>query len=64
MRYFRQNELVDDKAVVFNSIITNKVDVKNATGNHLPVCIDKPRSNSTAEYMNLCKEILERIWIN
>ena len=61
LSYFRQNELVDENAVVFESIITNKVDVKNATGNHLPVCIDKPRSNSTMEYMKLCKEILERI---
>ena len=61
LRYFRQNEIVDEKAVVFQSIITNKVDIKNATGNHLPVCVDKPRSNSTAEYMKLCKEILERI---
>ena len=61
LRYFRQNEMVDENAVVFKNVITNKVDVKNASGNHLPVCIDKPRSNSTMEYMKLCKEILERI---
>ncbi len=61
LRYFRQNGLVDENAVVFESVITNKVDVKNASGNHLPVCVDKPRSNSTMEYMKLCKEILERI---
>jgi len=61
LRYFRQNGIVDENAVVFKSIITNKVDVKNASGNHLPVCVDKPRSNSTMEYMKLCKEILERI---
>lgn len=61
LSYFRQEGNVDENAVVFNTIITNKVDVKNATGNHLPVCIDKPRSNSTAEFMKLCKEILERV---
>ena len=61
LRLFRQEGSVDENAVVFKTIITNKVDVKNATGNHLPVCIDKPRSNSTAEIMKLCKEILERV---
>lgn len=61
LSYFRKEGNVDENAVVFNTIITNKVDVKNATGNHLPVCIDKPRSNSTAEFMKLCKEILERV---
>jgi len=61
LKLFQQEGFVDKNAVVFKSIITNKVDVKNATGNHLPVCIDKPRSNSTMEFMNLCKEILERI---
>ena len=61
LKYFQQKGLVDENAVVFNSVITNKVDVKNASGNHLPVCIDKPRSNSTMEFMKLCKEILERI---
>ena len=61
LRLFRQEGSVDENAVVFKTIISNKVDVKNATGNHLPVCIDKPRSNSTAEIMKLCKEILERV---
>lgn len=61
LRIFRQNGLVDEKAVVFKNVITNKVDVKNASGNYLPVCVDKPRSNSTVEFMKLCKEIIERI---
>jgi len=59
--YFKRDNFVDKDAVVFENIITSKVDVKNATGKYLPVCIDKPRSNSTMEFIKLCKEILDRI---
>ena len=61
LEHFKREGLVTDKAVVFNSKITNKVDIKNASGNYLPVCIDNPRSDSTMEFKNLCSEILNRI---
>ena len=61
LNLFHNENIVDKEAVVFENIITNKVDVKNASGNYLPVCVDNPRSNSTMEFIKLCQEILERI---
>lgn len=61
LNIFHNENIVDKDAVVFENIVTNKVDVKNASGNFLPVCIDKPRSNSTMEFIKLCQEILDRI---
>ncbi|MFX1479363.1 MAG: ParA family protein [Promethearchaeota archaeon] len=59
--YFKNENLVDKEAILFNTKITNKVDIKNATGKYLPVCIDKPRSESTMEFKTLCSEILSQI---
>ncbi|KKK40249.1 hypothetical protein LCGC14_0901210 [marine sediment metagenome] len=61
LEYFKVENLVSENAIRFKSIITNKVDIKKAAGNYLPMCVDKPRSNSTMEYKNLCSEILKRI---
>ncbi|KKN33446.1 hypothetical protein LCGC14_0803780 [marine sediment metagenome] len=60
LELFKREKLVNENAKIF-SIITNKVDIKNATGNYLPICIDKPRSESTMEFIKLCNEILNRI---
>ena len=61
LELFKREKLVNENAKIFSSIITNKVDIKNATGNYLPICIDKPRSDSTMEFIKLCNEILNRI---
>ncbi|MHA1658408.1 MAG: ParA family protein [Promethearchaeota archaeon] len=61
LEMFKQKNRVNNSAILFESKITNKVDIKNATGKYLPVCIDSPRSPSTMEFMNLCQEILKRI---
>lgn len=61
LEYFKREKWVSDDALIFSSIITNKVDLKKAAGNYLPMCIDKPRSNSTMEFIKLCHEILNRV---
>jgi len=61
LEYFKQENMVDNDAVVFDNIITNKVDIKKASGTYLPVCIHKPRSDSTMEFRKLCHEIINRI---
>lgn len=58
MKQFKNNEMVNQDAIIFNSIIKNLVDVKKASGKFLPVCIDSPRSNSTMEFRKLCHEII------
>ncbi|MHA1338792.1 MAG: ParA family protein [Promethearchaeota archaeon] len=57
----KNQKKVDDDAIVFETAITNKVDVKKATGESLPVCLFAPRSNSTMEFKKLCNEIIKRI---
>ena len=61
---FKLKKIVDDNAIIFETQIRNLVDVKNATGNSLPVCIHNPRSDSTMEFIKVCKEILDRIKSN
>ncbi len=61
LEMFKQKKLVNQNAIVFNTKITNKVDVKKAAGEYAPICVKYPRSNSTAEFRTLCAEILERI---
>ncbi len=61
LEVFKQENSVNNDAIIFESKITNKVDIKNASGKYLPVCVDSPRSSSTMEFMNLCQEILKRI---
>ncbi len=61
LEIFKQENMVDENSIVFRSIITNKVDIKKASGKYLPVCVDKPRSDSTMEFRNLCHEILNII---
>jgi len=58
---FKEKQWVGEDALIFKNLITSKVDVKKASGNYLPICIDSPRSNSTMEFKNLCHEIIERI---
>ncbi|MFX1295487.1 MAG: ParA family protein [Promethearchaeota archaeon] len=58
---FKKKNMVDKKARVFDTMITNKVDVKKAAGEYTPICVKFPKSNSTAEYRNLCAKILDRI---
>ena len=55
---FKNDGIVNQDAIIFNSIIRNLVDVKNASGIFLPVCIDSPKSNSTMEFRKLCHEIV------
>ncbi|MFW9820858.1 MAG: ParA family protein [Candidatus Thorarchaeota archaeon] len=59
--YFKTQKIVNEEAVLFKTMVRNLVDVKNASGKHLPVCIDKPRSDSTLEFIGVCKEILDQI---
>ncbi len=61
LTYFKEHKLVSENSVVFQNQITNKVDISNSSGNYLPVCVDKPRSESTMEIRNVCHEILDRI---
>ena len=61
LKLFKENKMVEDNAIIFDNLITSKVDVKKATGNYLPICIDNPRSNSTMEFKNLCHEIIDRV---
>ncbi len=61
LTFFKEHKLVSDNSVVFQNQITNKVDISNSSGNYLPVCVDKPRSESTMEIRNVCHEILDRI---
>ena len=61
LEYFKTQKIVNNDAVLFKTMVRNLVDVKKASGNHLPVCIDIPRSNSTLEFIEVCKEILDQI---
>ena len=61
LEFFITQKIVNNDAVLFKSMVRNLVDVKKASGNHLPVCIDKPRSDSTMEFIEVCKEILDQI---
>ncbi|MHA1381482.1 MAG: ParA family protein [Candidatus Helarchaeota archaeon] len=58
---FKKNKMVCNDSVVFKTLIRNKVDIKNASSNYAPLCVFSPRSESTLEFKNLCKEILDRI---
>lgn len=61
LEVFKKNNFVSQNAKVFDSIITSKADVKKASGDYAPICVTHPRSPSTAEFRNLCAEILQRI---
>ena len=61
---FKDGKIVDEKAVVFDSKISQTVKIKEAAGDFLPICIYSPRSDSTTQYKLLCTEILKQISIH
>ncbi|MHC1592375.1 MAG: ParA family protein, partial [Candidatus Helarchaeales archaeon] len=50
LEVFKKNNLINKDAIVFNSIITSKSDIKTAASRFAPICITHPRSPSTAEF--------------
>ena len=61
---FIQEEKIDKNAIVFDSIISQRVKVKEAAGQFQPICVHSPREKSTAEFKSLCNEILKQISIH
>ncbi len=58
---FKQNKIVDQYAIVFDTMISQRAPIKKAAGNFVPICIDDPRSESTGQFKLLCTEILKHI---
>lgn len=57
---FIRDGLVDSEAIIFQTEIKNLVDIKKASGESLPICINEPRAVSTGLFRELCHEIISR----
>ncbi|MHA1249053.1 MAG: ParA family protein [Candidatus Helarchaeota archaeon] len=61
LNYFKSKKLINKEAILFKTKIRNLTDIKRASSKYLPICIYNPRSPSTHEFIEVCKEILEQI---
>ncbi len=61
---FKQQKMVNENAVIFNTRISKTVKINEASGEFLPICLNSPRDKATGEFKSLCTEILDQIAVN
>lgn len=58
---FKEKGSIDKKAKIFDTMIHQRTSLREAASEFIPMCIYKPRDESTAQFKQVCAEILEQI---
>ncbi len=57
----KNDHSIPQQAKILKPYIRNLNDIKKAAANYMPICVENPRSDSTGEFMRLCKDIMDCI---
>ncbi|MDM8558484.1 AAA family ATPase [Candidatus Parabeggiatoa sp. HSG14] len=58
---FKEKGSIDKNAKVFDTMIHQRTSLREAASEFVPMCIHKPRDDSTSQFKKVCAEILKQI---